>query len=656
MRITKLVMRNYRQYIDCTIDFEKKARRDLHVVVGKNGVGKTNILNAINWCLYGNEPHLAKDSEGMPVGNVRVLREAGQHKKVIVSVELHICLDKSENPAFFVRNAEYRLKAGEETPVKVGEDFSYFTRDNSGNTKIYRSGEASTYVQHFVPITLREFFFFDGEQLSNYFKEATGQKISNAIFELSQVDLLNRISARMERVLSDFRKDASANSPQIDEARKKYENDKEKLDQNKEELKTCQDQIAAAKDEIKRLQDALADYPNVEAMVERRKQLDHKLEDIDKAIKMKKLEKASKLYTSSKFTMHMPAIEQSIGLIDEKIAKGEVPPPIDPSVLEGVLSKNVCKICGAKIDTAAASRIKTLLKEIRTSKKVGQAILSMNPYLHRIKEELPEIIKEIKILGKDIADKQKDHKFTFAEKEQIQKKLEGFNEEKIVAYSKDLKKYEKLRDDKTERAGFLKSIIIELERNANESKKDWDEELEKNKKSEGIRNRIRFCEKAVQITTAAKNNILNDIRAKIEIETTNYFTKLIWKKDYFGDVSLDSNYYIHLFHKMGMECLGTISAGERGLLAFAFTLAMHKISGFDSPIIIDSPVHRISDENRSNIANVFAEVGEGKQIILLFTPSEYSSEVSTVLSNKANQMMLKMDVASNSTCLESYNG
>ena len=60
------------------------------------------------------------------------------------------------------------------------------------------------------------------------------------------------------------------------------------------------------------------------------------------------------------------------------------------------------------------------------------------------------------------------------------------------------------------------------------------------------------------------------------------------------------------------------------MLALAFTLSLHKISGFDGPIIIDTPVARVSDENRQNFGVALASVSLQKQTILLFTPSEYS--------------------------------
>ena len=61
-----------------------------------------------------------------------------------------------------------------------------------------------------------------------------------------------------------------------------------------------------------------------------------------------------------------------------------------------------------------------------------------------------------------------------------------------------------------------------------------------------------------------------------------------------------------------------VSAAERELLALSFTLALHKISGFDSPILIDTPVARVSDDPEKTLQISFRSK-QNKQIILLFT-------------------------------------
>ena len=88
MRIERIDLKNYRQFRNVSIDFGKSPNQDLHIIVADNATGKTNLLNAINWCLYGNEPHLSKDSQQLPRLNLNTLVQASEGTKETASVEL----------------------------------------------------------------------------------------------------------------------------------------------------------------------------------------------------------------------------------------------------------------------------------------------------------------------------------------------------------------------------------------------------------------------------------------------------------------------------------------------------------------------------------------------------------------------------------------
>ncbi|MCS7242924.1 AAA family ATPase, partial [Candidatus Caldatribacterium sp.] len=78
MRLSKIVFKNYRQFCDTELVLEEPREYDIHLVIGKNGTGKTNLLNAINWCLYGEEPYLHLNSQRLPISNVAVKEDLPQ--------------------------------------------------------------------------------------------------------------------------------------------------------------------------------------------------------------------------------------------------------------------------------------------------------------------------------------------------------------------------------------------------------------------------------------------------------------------------------------------------------------------------------------------------------------------------------------------------
>ena len=87
---------------------------------------------------------------------------------------------------------------------------------------------------------------------------------------------------------------------------------------------------------------------------------------------------------------------------------------------------------------------------------------------------------------------------------------------------------------------------------------------------------------------------------------------------------------------------GSLSATEQMALAYAYTLAIHKASGKNCPLVIDSPLGRVSDDNRENMAKVLKDISKDKQIIMLFTPDEYSSSVKRIYKDAALARELKL--------------
>jgi DNA sulfur modification protein DndD len=68
MRFDYIRLKNYRQYLNERIDFSKWTPEcNVLVIQGAMGAGKTNILNAITWCLFEEEKHLTSRNKGLEI-------------------------------------------------------------------------------------------------------------------------------------------------------------------------------------------------------------------------------------------------------------------------------------------------------------------------------------------------------------------------------------------------------------------------------------------------------------------------------------------------------------------------------------------------------------------------------------------------------------
>ncbi len=143
-----------------------------------------------------------------------------------------------------------------------------------------------------------------------------------------------------------------------------------------------------------------------------------------------------------------------------------------------------------------------------------------------------------------------------------------------------------------------------------------------------FRKKLDFCSLSQEAASEIKNGIMDDLRREIERITREQFLDLIWKKRTYIDVKIDQDYNISVKHKSGFDALYTLSAGERQVLALSFTAALNSLSGFNVPIIIDTPLARIDEgDPRRNVAQNLPKYFFGKQVTLLVTGAEYSNEV-----------------------------
>lgn len=204
------------------------------------------------------------------------------------------------------------------------------------------------------------------------------------------------------------------------------------------------------------------------------------------------------------------------------------------------------------------------------------------------------------------------------------------DKEEVKRRHKEREEHEELKRLNTEKLGVAKAQLTQAQDRKDTLNKDLEKALAKDAECSRIRQLIDFATKGRSVIGSVEKDMMDEVRKKMEERTTYYFMKLIWKQNTYDRIVLNKEFQLDLIHKGGYSCVGTCSAAERCLLALSFTLALHEVSGFNSLLFIDTPVARVSDINRVNFANVLCEVSKSKQIIMTFSPDEYSPEIKKI--------------------------
>ena len=297
-------------------------------------------------------------------------------------------------------------------------------------------------------------------------------------------------------------------------------------------------------------------------------------------------------------------------------------------ILKEVLERGFC-ICQTKFseNKTAKKEVEKLFTECDPITDISNELSVELMNLKAMKAMVKSFHKEHVKCAKQINSMQKELEEIGIEEKGLTEKLQNVDDEKIGRWEQQLSIVKKKKEEIIENRVRRKQQIEDLKTEIGNLKKEYQRELRKIRKHTELKKKLLFCSKAMTAAADIKDEIMDEIRNEIEELTRNQFFELIWKRENFKNVQISEDYDISVLDQNGVEAIGTLSDGERQVLALSFIAALNIISGFDAPIMIDTPLGRISKEPKANIAAKLPNYLKGKQLTLLVTEEEYTEEV-----------------------------
>jgi DNA sulfur modification protein DndD len=638
MWIEQLVIKNYRQYKHASIDFSPPGKNGFTIIQGANGSGKTNLLNAITWCLYAREYHLSPKYIGLPPfhsGAADRLRK-GETDAVEVRIVLR---EHDENRIVITRTLKFRAKESGNAeivpdPTSADADGSKLSVIRQVRKDMQPVSDPRFVVQRLIPEAIEEYFLFDGEHLDRYFKETSGQQIQDAVFKISQLGLLERLIDHLRKKQQEFIRDQKGLSPQAE----KYRRDLEVYEGSLEKLTTDIEELKKRKGEAERREKELSDKlkllgpENISRLQDEREGLDADLKNLDS--QMTKLEEELKeiLLAAAPAVLTRDALSVLGRLIDQTAESGEIPPEYRQSFLNKLLRDEKC-ICGTELKKGSPHfhAIAELASRISVLSEMSDEIIGDGGNVRRLETETLEFPRRLDRVNNLVQSQQTMMKRKSERLAEIQELIGSSDVEAVKRVEEEIERYRSTKDGLIYEIGSKEDRLVRENVAVENLRSSLEKELTKEKQFAELKEILLFSQNSLTAAERIKGEIMLDVRREIEEKTRSYFLGLIWKKDTYKSVAIDENYNVSVVHQSGREALGTLSAGERQVLALSFVAALNKVSGFDLPIIIDTPLARISSEPRRNIALRLPTYLAGKQVILLVTEEEYTDEVRQAL-------------------------
>jgi DNA sulfur modification protein DndD len=626
IQIHEVRLKNWRQYGgEQVVDLNAKDNRLINVIEGQNGAGKSNFLNAITLCFYGKQVQKQTentDFDSQPFVTFSKVKDADIGESETGFIEIVLGIDEPE----------YRFRR--EFSTTKQEDGTY--EDSIDELELRRKKDnewvftdnPSNYLNEVLPARVADYFLFDGEDLDVFFEEGYADRVEDAILDVSHLELLNRAIDHLEKIRYEFESEATDVEGEINEIREELEGVNEELQRHKKKHEDIESTIEDTKAQIDEIEAKLMDlsddyvqelYELLDDKQDQVKKLETRLEEIRADIKDLLTSLGPALYAAE-------ALLDAMDHLDEISDAGSLPPRIQRRFVSELIKDGEC-ICGRPIEEHSEEQeeLEALKQSVFDVSDTQLTDNSVIPTIFEQTDEKMEILIEKRKTAADIEDEIDSLK---QEIQNTRRELEAYEIPDVdtEALENNRNELEEELTDLRNRRARLEVEIEDLEDEKDEIQAELDDEIEKKEENKEILAKISLVELSIESLSHMRENILSEIRERTESNMTTYVNQLIWKDEHY-DIHLGEDYSVQVWDEYDENKIGSLSAGETQVLALSFMAALSQISGFEAPVVIDTPLGRISSGPRREIAKNLPEYMSDTQITFLMTDEEYTAEV-----------------------------
>ena len=637
---------NFRPYYGTQrIDFGFNENENLTVILADNGSGKTSLVNALTWCLYGKELHDVRD-KSEPLYNLKAADEADSEEldEIKVSVKIRFYyFDEDLNKKYFVVSREISYQKWVDNQWSSEYD-SYVIVDETGEEPLDRD-RAQYEIDNKIPENMFQYFFFNGATLSNYFDNSeTELTLKKSIKQISQVDLIDKMSKHLSSTLTTLNnrynklrpKDQKNYNLLIENKIREKEELEEEISTNHEEIDESLRLVLEFTNKLKKV-----DSDHVKELTNRRDDLNNEKYFLIDSIKTDTVEYDDLILELFPLAALFDELTESIKMSDEARQTKTAPPQIERTLLNDILEDGYC-ICGVKLEDHPEC-VEELSKRLKETSKVKNEDFYKDYY--EIKKVLAKLkdLPKIETLRNTIQTNKARLNSVKLEINDISEELSSIDEENVAVW-------EEQRDKNQKHVDRLRKKNISLAKKIEKVKNDIITLKDQRKKNIGVKgelkelsDKIEFCETAKGAVSTLSNDVQKHIRDKVNDKTREQFINIDWAYNKYTDVTIENDYRITVTKSSGRKVRpGDLSDGEENLLALSFMMALHSHSGFEIPLIIDAPLEKLDKSKRLEFIADLHEYTKDKQIVFLFTDSQYTDDVrANMLKNIVEEYELK---------------
>ena len=365
MLLESIKLENFRQFRNEYIEFAQGADgKNVTIIIGDNGTGKTTFAQAFFWCMYGETEFSDKNMLNKLVANEM---KPGQESKVQVTLKL------THGNVSYTLMREQTYRKDYSNRIKGDNTvFDIAIKDGNGNTSYVKKTLCEGEVKSILPKELSKYFFFDGERIEKMSKDiSTGKKATDFAEAVKGLLGLNAMFSAIQHfnpriknsVINSYESSYSADSnTKIQEYTKTIERCKEEIAGIDARLEELDNQIEQASSRKAEKVEEIKQYAEGEELQKQKEKLLQRIEAVkaSRSTVIKEISRSFNANMSSFFSTSL--ILRSLEFLSGKDFAGKDIPFMHAKTIEYLLRQRVC-ICGTHLDEGSVpyNKVKELI-------------------------------------------------------------------------------------------------------------------------------------------------------------------------------------------------------------------------------------------------------------------------------------------------------
>ena len=642
MILERLVLENFRQFKGRQeLVFSDLRERNITIVHAENGFGKTALLKALLWVLYGKDG-LKEDFEKPD----SILHEGLAYRTkdpntTAAMVELTF---KHDSDRYILTRklslAQQRLDASK----------AALTLERMSDGQTFSLDRPQQRIQAIVPDGISGFLFFNGERINYLAEERNSAQVTEAIQQMLGLKLLRTTidDLRHQNVRGKLRgeqKEATTEEKrELIDRLSALENDAKELEENSSQTLSNLKSIAS---DLEVVDAKLAANQKAHELQTRRIRLMKEREELGQR-RDETARRLGKLISEDGYTLFTSdLINRGRDVVSRLRSEGKIPARVLNTFLQELIDNSICickrDLCEGTPERAAVESLLTIAGDQDFNNAVGaldHAIGLIEGVASQTQVQLKQLNMERLELLRDI--RERDEQI-----EEIHQLLGGKDDEEVQHLEEKRKLLQLDRDEQNSTLGRIESQIERTKESISSLENQIRQIEDKEEAAARAQRRVDAVEDCAEILENVLKAETEDLRPLLNNEIDIHFRKIM-TKDYWAE--LTDNYTLRIRKRIvgpdGEENMAEIDAalstGERTVTSLVFIASLvalakrrseiptilRDLAGSAYPVAIDSPFGSLSIF-RDGVARNIPELAP--QVLLLVSPEQYNGQVEHAL-------------------------